>query len=382
MNPLDAFERILASLHQATLDDAHWPATAALIDEAVGATGNALVVGEESGDDVRIYFARYLHRGEHRQDLAREYFDVYYRQDEGPPRLRERAAGQLIHVADLYTERELRTSPAYNEAWRRRDAQNGLITRLDGLDGLHIVWAVGDPVGSGGWQSARLQLIESLLPHIRQFICVRQALAGADAVGAGLTDLLDNRHIGVLHLDRRRRVAAANAAGLAVLRRADGLSDRGGSLHARLAADNDGLQRLLARALPEPGSQIPASGSMVVRRPSAGGARLGVHVSPVRGPQTDFGGRRVAALVLVVDPASRPRIDPEGVAAALGLTPAEGRVAALLAEGRSVREIAAAAGHRESYVRALLKQIYKKQGVSGQVALVQRILAMDALPRR
>ena len=36
MNPLDAFDRILASLHQAALDDAHWPATAALIDEACG----------------------------------------------------------------------------------------------------------------------------------------------------------------------------------------------------------------------------------------------------------------------------------------------------------------------------------------------------------
>ena len=28
MNPDDAFDRILASLHQATLDDARWPAAA------------------------------------------------------------------------------------------------------------------------------------------------------------------------------------------------------------------------------------------------------------------------------------------------------------------------------------------------------------------
>ena len=120
---------------------------------------------------------------------------------------------------------------------------------------------------------------------------------------------------------------------------------------------------------------------MTVRRPSGGG-RLSLHVSPVGDPQADFGGRRVAALVLVADPASRPRIDPEWVAAGLDLTRAEGRVAALLAEGRSVREIAASGGHRESYVRALLKQMYKKQGIPGQVALVQRVLALEALPRR
>ena len=34
-------KRILALLHDAVLDDARWPATSALIDEACGMTGNA-----------------------------------------------------------------------------------------------------------------------------------------------------------------------------------------------------------------------------------------------------------------------------------------------------------------------------------------------------
>ena len=69
------------------------------------------------------------------------------------------------------------------------------------------------------------------------------------------------------------------------------------------------------------------------------------------------------------------------MAALLGLTRSEARAAALLAEGRSVREIAAATGHRESYVRWLLKQAYRKLGVSGQVALVRQVLAAYALPQ-
>ena len=380
MNPLDALDRILALLHQAALDDGHWSAAAAEIDEAVGAVGNGLTVGEGFGDEVRLYFVRFLYRGERRADRVREYFDIYLPRDEGARRLRQLPSGQLLHVPDLYTETELKASAAYNEGARRLNARNGLCVRFDGPDGLRIVWSVGDPVGTDGWQSDRLELVERLLPHIRQCVVVRQALAGADAVGSGLTDLLDNRHIGVFHLDRRGRVVAGNAHGVAILRRGDGLSDRGGSLHAALAEDHDRLERLLARALPGLGSGIPAGGSMTVR--GGGGERLSLHVSPVGDAQADFGARRVAALVLVVDPASRPRIDPEWVAAALGLTAAEGRAAALLAEGRSVREVAAAAGHRESYVRALLKQMYKKQGVPGQVALVQRVLAIDVLPRR
>ena len=46
MSGHDAFERILASLYDAMLDDVHWPATSALIEEACGITGNTLLVGE------------------------------------------------------------------------------------------------------------------------------------------------------------------------------------------------------------------------------------------------------------------------------------------------------------------------------------------------
>ena len=187
MNSLDAFDRILALLHQAALDDAHWPAAAAAIDEACGAVGNGLLVGEWSGDDVRIHFAQYLYRGEPRQDVAREYLEVYYPHDEARRRLRVRPAGELVHAPDLYTEKELKTSLMYNEGLRRCQSQNGFQVRLDWQDGHRVVWGIGDPVASGGWQPAQLQLIESLLPHVRQFVRVRQALVGADALSTSLT---------------------------------------------------------------------------------------------------------------------------------------------------------------------------------------------------
>ena len=120
---------------------------------------------------------------------------------------------------------------------------------------------------------------------------------------------------------------------------------------------------------------------MMIQRPMLR-SRLQLHVHPVEPTQADFGARRVAALALVADPANRLRVNPARVSALLGLTPSEGRVAALLAEGRTVREIAAAAGFKESYVRFLLKQVYRKQGLSGQVALVQRVLSAYALMRR
>ena len=379
MNQLDTYNRILSSLHQAMLDDAHWPATSALIDDACGMIGNELVIAEGSGHDVRILFARFYQRGERRQDLERNYFELYHPWDERLPRLRKLPDGRLVHVTDLYTKRELKTSPVYNDGLRHSGAQNSLNVRLDGPHGLRIVWALADST-TGGWQSGQLATVRRLIPHIRQFVQVRQALAAAEAMGSTLTGLLDNGRVGIVHLDSGGRIIEANGRAHRVLRQGNGLFDHAGFLRARLAANNARLQALVGRALPGTANGSPRSGSMTVVR-SPGLPQLVVHVSPVPVRQMDFGARRVAALVLVVDPASRPRVGARRLAAALGLTPSESRVAARLAEGRSVREIAASEGYQEGYVRWLLKQIYRKHGLSGQVGLVRLVLDTDVLPR-
>ena len=153
MSQDDAFERCLELLYEAALDDARWPAASARIEEAVGTDRSTVIVGEGSDEDVRIYFARYLRRGESVQDQARAYFNAYHPHDEGMPRLRQLPHGRLARVRDLYNEDELKTSPAYNEGLRDLGSRNGLYVRFDGPDGLRIVWGLGDPVGGDGWQS-------------------------------------------------------------------------------------------------------------------------------------------------------------------------------------------------------------------------------------
>lgn len=381
MTPGEQFERCLDSLREAALDKGRWPAASARIDEACGTRGSSLVVGERSGGKNRIHFARLLYRGECRDDLAREYFDVHYARDTGMRRLMDHPEGRLVHLPDLWTEEERKTSPVYNEGYRRLRARNGLNAHFDDPDGLRLVWAIADPVGGDGWEPGRLRLVKRLLPHVRQFVRVRQALAAAGALDAGSAGLLDSDRIGAVQLDRSGRVLEASAPALAILRAGDGLRDEGGMLRASLPEDDKRLQKLLGRALPDWRDEAPCGGSMNVRRTSVQ-SRLALHVMPIGDRASDFGGRRVAALVLIVDPARRLRIDAEHVAATLGLTRSESRMAALLAEGRRVQQIAGDQGWSEQYVRSLFKQVYRKLGISGQVALVQQVLAADMLPRR
>ena len=87
----------------------------------------------------------------------------------------------------------------------------------------------------------------------------------------------------------------------------------------------------------------------------------------------------VAALVLLVDPAARPRIDPAFAARVLGLSPAESRVAVALAAGQTIAGIAAELGCAESTVRTHVRRAYRKLSVRKQTELVRRIMALEAL---
>ena len=268
MTRQDVYERVLSSLHDAMLDDTHWPATSALIDEACGITSNCLLVGEGPPDDLRVLTVGLYYRGQRHEDLEREYLEVYHPIDERIPRFRQLPDSHLVHVKDLYTAEELKTSPTYNEILLRSQYQNGLNVRLDGPDTSHISWGLGDPVASDGWGSSEIATIKRLLPHIRQFIRVRQALVRAEAHGTTVTALLGNPRIGVLHLDRRGQIIEVNDRARSILRLGDGLSDRDGVLGARNPDDQLRLERLVAAALPV-GGAIAVSGSMLLGRSSA-----------------------------------------------------------------------------------------------------------------
>ena len=374
MSERPALHRVLASLHEAALDDAHFPTCSALIDDACGTQGNILTFAlGQSRDDVEIYLARLYYRGERHHALERDYFDAHYPRDERVPRLIHLPDSEVVHVAELYTEEELRTSETYNEFLPRARYRDSLNVRMDGPNGSRITWSAADPVDRDGWSSERVGFIRELLPHLRQYVRVRHALGHARALGESLTGLLDKAGLGIVHLDERGRILATNDPAGDILRKGDALFDRGGLLRARSPADNTALQKSLARALPDLGRR-GVSGSLTIGRPNRRPG-LTVHINPVGDSGIDVRPSRVAAFVLAIDhePAE---IDPALVQDALGLTPAESRVAVLLAEGMSVHRIAAVTRRSERTVRWHIEQIFDKRGISRQLELVRQVLSL------
>ena len=376
MSGRDAFDAILAALHEAAHDDARWPEASALIDEACGIKGNMLVCGSGGlHDKFVIRLARLCYRGERNEALERRYLEEYFAQDERVARLRTLPDSRVVHVSDLYTEEEKKTSSAYNEAMPLLHMQNSLNVRMDGPDGTCIVWSFADPVEGDGWSFGQNGMIERLLPHLRQYVRTRQVLAGMDVLKASLSTLLEYSATGVIQLNRRGRIMTANARARDILQTREGLFDRGGFLYALASADNGKLQELLARASPVSGGRGVA-GSMAVAGRS-GWARQVLHVIPVGDGEGGFAPWNVVVMALVVDPYNQLPVDRALVEAALDLSPAESRVAVLLAEGKTVHDVAVATGRSVHTIRWHIRQIFEKQDMTriGQLVPLVRSLA-------
>ncbi len=383
---VDPFDRILATLHRAALDETRWPEAERLICEMSRSRGNAwaLVAGRPAPDDT--VFLLQLHvDGRRRADWERRYFEDYYARDERTLRFFGLQPGSIAPTEELFTDAEKKTSATYNELMVATKAQAGLNMRLESPHGPPLLWMVHDPVERRGWSSDQTRLIRRLQPHVHQSAIVSHALAEAEVAGTSAAQLLASPRFGVIHLDRRGRIMTANDRALEILRQGDGLADKDGFLQTRVPEGDAELSRLLARALPPFGMQGSA-GSMMVTRPfSPSRAPLALHVTPVGEGYPYFRTSRCGAIVLLVDPASPIRIDPTRVETALGLTPAESELAVALASGQTVHDIAAATGRSEETVRWHLREAFRRLGVSRQVDLVRQVLSLEgfgAVPGR
>ena len=374
----DRFALALQRLYRAALADEPVGSVAASINDLVRVNGHSVThVGLDAAGRPEIHCSWFLIGSEHRVDLQALYYRDYFWRDEAIPRLDGLGHGELVHKSDLYTAEEKKTSAAYNEFRCANDAQHGFFLGVHGLPECATIVSFGNSTERQGWGDDQIEMTRLLAPHLHQFARVRRAMADANALGASLAELLENRLAGIIQLDPHGRIIEANDRARHILLKRDGLRDAGGVLAAGNRAEDEELKRLLARALPRFGVHGAGSSMKVTCRKVRSPLVLEIHPVPVRGPNS-LGGQ-VRALVLIVDPAARPRVDPGLAARLLGLSPMESRVAVAVASGQTVAGVADALDCGESTVKTYLKRVYRKLGVRKQTELVRRILALEGL---
>jgi DNA-binding CsgD family transcriptional regulator/PAS domain-containing protein len=244
-------------------------------------------------------------------------------------------------------------------------------------DHLYIERALGLPP----FAPTELHLFRRLVRHLRQAEQIAEAAAYRAAEEALQQQLLDEMPLGAVIADKTRRVLFANAAAREILAAGDGLSLVDGRLQAARAFETNALTahlRNAARAMPGPGDV-----ALLVARPS-GKQPFALLVAPLRPVREE---EDIAALarmtVLLADLDGRSGVLAPRLMQLFGLSKAEARIAAGIAEGRRLQEIAQANDVRMPTVRTQLRAALKKIGVARQADLVRVVLTLPAtLPLR
>jgi DNA-binding CsgD family transcriptional regulator len=230
--------------------------------------------------------------------------------------------------------------------------------------------------------SVHFHQVELLTPHLMRAVEVNRAMAGARRSNLILGSMLDALGCAVFVLDHRGKVLDANARAQGLMRGEDRLVhvDRFRVLHAGRREDDRALSTsVAANACAKQRATLPLR--LVSNRT---GAPYLVWVIPIAPPTNGAPSQRQSladafdgevTILLLVSPVMRSEeIPPEAIQAAFDLSPAEARLASVLAAGRSLGDYAARAGVSRNTVRNQLAAVFDKMGTRRRTELVATIV--------
>jgi DNA-binding CsgD family transcriptional regulator/PAS domain-containing protein len=353
---LEQFSRLVGAVHGAAGEPDRWSAVVDDLRRAVGGTGAAVCRATDKGWVMTHTTLP--------ADAAQSYAAYYHRLDRVVASVADGPVAQVRTAAEVLAPHA--RSEFHTDWLRPNDIEDGLFVRLaDGPRPTCFIAAA--PRRASPFDDVeRIRLLDALVPHLRQALRTQSVLDAAGARARAIAGALGAVRHAVIVVAADGRIVEANAAAENLLRRGAGLTSRGG----RLVFDDNGFRATMAAAVRGGARGAREGGTCVVPRgPDA--SPYVVHVLPLRRDGA------AAAAVIVVDP-DRPPLPTQVWRRLFGLTGAETDVAARLAAGASLREVADALTVSVNTVRTHVAHLYAKTDTHRQAELVRVLLACGA----
>lgn len=287
-------------------------------------------------------------------------------------------AGSVVTSSMLYPDADLVRTEYYNDWLKPQDLFHALGGVVAKQDTLAVKFSALRSSRRGSYRKDELALYKILMPHLQRAVDLHRRLAVTRMPGRAALASLDLLPNAVWLLGSSGELLHANPAAMRISRRGDVITQAAnGRPHARVACEDQRLQRLISSALQTGlGTGLDAGGSMMMWG-NNGGGMLQVMVTPLASGMNGFG--EAAAVVFATDPASLPHDLAGNLQRLYELTPAESRLAAALASGESIQEFAMRAGITMATARTHLKHILGKTDTRRQSDLVRVILTGPAM---
>ncbi|NLR73119.1 helix-turn-helix transcriptional regulator [Novosphingobium sp. ERN07] len=213
---------------------------------------------------------------------------------------------------------------------------------------------------------ARLQMLSQ---HLRiavglfeklQFAGAQHGVFHATAQGLGLA---------LIVLDRSRRIVSTNALADSILAENEGLMRRNGEL---VLADPAQQRRVTGMLGDDALATNPGRTRFRIERPGHGDLVVTARPLDVRAIHAGAG----ALALFLARPGPEKSTDPQALRDLLGLTVAEARLTAVLAQGHSLVEAARQLGIAHNTAKVQLRAVFAKTGVNRQAQLVALLASL------
>lgn len=365
------FDAILDDLYAGTLDAELWERAMVGIAKSLDSSGVALLAFDPSRGvvlrDEGYGFEGLAEKSSRHREWLEWSPDPRFRPATRHPALKPMVEESLMPI------REWRRSAMFNDLMRPIDCAYFLCTWLHKGNQRMVALSFQASERRGPFNADEQRQLQPLVPHISRALEIKERLEQRNLRNETLAASLDHAPFQLFILDIRGRLIEANSAAEAELCNA-----------SAIFRDKDGLVRLVGNADTELRKWILSGrppennrdGLIHVRR--AGGQKLSILVTPVSGMSPTWTRDGPGWMLLVFDPETNPTPSLKLLAADLGLSARESQLAALLAQGNDLQEVAVRMGISPDTARAHIKSIFAKTGLHSQADLVRRVLRSPA----
>jgi len=213
-------------------------------------------------------------------------------------------------------------------------------------------------------------LFAFLLPHLRRSALIRRTNADLTSERDAAAGVLDRMSTGVVFMNTDRKILRMNAEARRLCTRANGLLARQQRLSAVSRPVDKLLQQSLGATLDTVAGNNPQAGAVVAIPRPLPARPLSVVCLPISARSSVPAARM---MVLLRDPDRSILAVSETLRVVFGLSPTEARIAAMIANGKTLQEAAATIGHAINTSRHLLKRVFRKTATNSQSELAALI---------
>jgi DNA-binding CsgD family transcriptional regulator len=222
-----------------------------------------------------------------------------------------------------------------------------------------------------------LNILQFLVPHLKRSFMMHSQFSELRSRTDVLETALDMLPTGVIFLGPNGEIVLMNRSATSTVAERDGLLSTREGLRAEQPPESSLLAKTILEAVSTAnGIGLSTRGMVQISRRAR--PALQIVISPILNKAIDTS-KSIAAVAFITDPLQRERPAQDILRTLFGLTPAECRVALLLADGHSPREIAQTIGVSFETVRSQIKSIFSKTNVKRQGELIRLLLSNSAL---